>query len=273
MAAAWRDLGPVDAVVFDTDGVITRTAEVHAAAWARLFDDVLVELRGPGEPSFSTEDYLAHVDGRPRYDGVAGFLASRGIELPWGSPSDPPGAPTVCGLGNRKNAYFRDRLEADGVEAYPTTLVLLDALRAAGVGVAAVSASRNQLAVLEAAGVAGRFDARVDGVMSAELDLPGKPEPDLFLEAARRLGAPPDRTAVVEDARSGVEAGRRGGFHPVVGVDRSGRPAELAAAGADVVVGDLGQVRLGPGRQLQVEGDAAGPTDGDGAGTPDGGAA
>jgi alpha,alpha-trehalase len=232
---------------------------------------VLVELRGPGEPHFSTEDYLAHVDGRPRYDGVAGFLASRGIELPRGVPSDPPGAPTICGLGNRKNTYFRDHLAEHGVEPYDTTLVFVAALRSAGVAVAAVSASENQLAVLEAAGAASSFDARVDGVISAELGLAGKPDPALFLEAARRLGVDPRRCAVVEDARSGVEAGRRGGFSPVVGVDRTGRPAELVSAGADVVVADLVQLGVTADRHLMVEDSGAGTTGAADVGPPDAG--
>lgn len=248
-----RDLGAVEAAIFDTDGVITRTADVHAAAWARLFDDFLARHRGPGEPPFSTEDYLAHVDGRPRYEGVAAFLASRGIELPRGDPSDPPGTPTVCGLGNLKNGYFREHLERHGVEPYPSTIELVAGLRRAGVRVAAVSASENQRSVLDAAGVAGDFDVCVDGVMSRELGLAGKPDPALFLEAARRLGVEPSRSAVVEDARSGVEAGARGGFRPVIGVDRAGRPDELAAAGADVVVDDLGRVHVGEGRHLLVD--------------------
>lgn len=248
-----RDLGAVDAVILDTDGVITRTAEVHAAAWAKLFDDVLADLKGPDEPRFSTEDYLAHVDGRPRYEGVAAFLGSRGIELPPGGPSDPAGSPTVCGLGNLKNGYFRDHLERHGVDAYTTTVELVRSLRRAGVAVAAVSASENQRSVLEAAGVVDDFDARVDGVMSRELGLAGKPDPALFLEAARRLGVGPSRAAVVEDARSGVEAGARGGFRPVIGVDRAGRPEELAAAGADVVVDDLGRVHVDDDRHLLVD--------------------
>ena len=146
-------LGPLEAVVFDTDGVITRTAQVHEAAWKRLFDDFLLERLGPDEPPFSEEDYLAHVDGRPRYDGVAAFLASRGIELPRGEPLDPSDAHTVCGLGNRKNAYFRTEVREHGVERFASTMALVADLRSAGVRVAAVSASENQGLVLSAAGV------------------------------------------------------------------------------------------------------------------------
>lgn len=233
------DLGPLDAVIFDTDGVITRTAEVHRSSWKRLFDDYLAERSGDTGGEFTEEDYLAHVDGRPRYDGVAAFLSARGIELAWGDRSDRPGTETICGLGNAKNAYFRDEVEQHGVRAYDTTVALVADLRAAGVAVAAVSASENQRLVLEAAELAEDFDLLVDGVMTRERNLAGKPDPALFLEAASGLDVAPERAAVVEDARPGVTAGRRGGFAVVIGVDRAGRPDELAAAGADVVVDDL----------------------------------
>lgn len=251
--APMRDLGPVDAVVLDTDGVITRTADVHAAAWARCFDEVLAQVLGPGQRPFSVEDYLAHVDGRPRSDGVREFLGSRGVVLPPGGPDDPPGALTVHAVGERKNAAFRRHLADDGVAAFDSTVDLVRRLRAAGVGVAAVSASENQSVVLRAAGLDGAFDVTVDGLEARRLGLAGKPDPALFLEGARRLGAAPGRTAVVEDARAGVEAGRRGGFSPVIGVDRAGRPGELAAAGADVVVADLVQLDLDADRHLLVE--------------------
>lgn len=237
----------IDAVVFDMDGVVTRTADVHAAAWKELFDAYLREVAAregvPFRP-FTQEDYLRHVDGKPRYDGVRDFLASRGISLPWGDPSDPPGRETVCGLGNRKDALFNRVVAERGVEAYPGTLRLVDGLRRAGVRVAVVSASRNASRILEAAGVRGLFEAQVDGVVAADLGLPGKPDPAMFLEAARRLGVPPGRAAVVEDAVAGVEAGRRGGFALVIGVDRGGNREALAAAGADAVVGDLAEVAL-----------------------------
>lgn len=240
-----QDLGPLDAVVFDTDGVITRTASVHRAAWKRLFDEYL-ERRGDDQHPFSTEDYLAHVDGKPRYDGVAGFLASRHIELPHGDPSDPSDADTICGLGNAKNQYFRAEVDEHGVQPYEGTLAFMAALRDRGVALAAVSASQNQRLVLDAAELTESFDALVDGVMSRDLGLAGKPDPALFLEAARRLGIAPERTAVVEDARSGVAAGRAGGFGAVIGIDRSGAPDQLREAGADIVVADLDELTVHP---------------------------
>lgn len=198
--------GPVDAVVFDTDGVLTRTAEVHRAAWRRLFDEFLARRCGDTARPFSDEDYLAHVDGRARYDGVEAFLSSRTIRLAHGQRSDPPDAETICGLGNRKDAYFRAEVDGHGVDVFHTTIVFMAALRAFGVALAAVSASENQRLVLDAAGLAGSFDVLVDGRMAHELGLAGKPDPALFLEAAVRLGVAPGRTAIVEDARSGVAA-------------------------------------------------------------------
>ena len=243
-------LDRVDAVVFDTDGVLTDTASVHSAAWKRLFDEYL-EQRAErlGEPfrPFEELDYLRHVDGKPRYDGVAGFLASRGITLPWGDPSDPPSHETVCGLGNSKNHYFLAHLREHGVHAFPSSVAFVRELGASGVRTAVVSASRNMRAVLDAAGIRQLFDVEVDGVDAARLGLAGKPDPALFLEAASRLEVTPPRAVVVEDALAGVEAGRRGGFGVVVGVDRAGQAAELAARGADVVVDDLGQLGLDGG--------------------------
>jgi beta-phosphoglucomutase family hydrolase len=240
-------LDRVDAVVFDTDGVLTDTASVHAAAWKRLFDEYLRQRADRlGEPfrPFEEVDYLRYVDGKPRYDGVAGFLASRGIALPWGDPSDPPSHQTVCGLGNSKNRYFLEHLREHGVDAFPSSVAFVRELGANGVRTAVVSASRNMRAVLDAAGIRGLFDVEVDGVDAARLGLAGKPDPALFLEAASRLEVPPARAAVVEDALAGVEAGRRGGFAVVVGVDRAGQAAELAARGASVVVDDLGRLDL-----------------------------
>ncbi|HYN19140.1 MAG TPA: HAD-IA family hydrolase [Actinomycetes bacterium] len=238
-------LDRLDAVVFDTDGVLTDTASVHAAAWKRLFDEYLEQRAARlGEPfhPFEQADYLRHVDGRPRDDGVAGFLTSRNISLPWGDPTDPPGRDTVCGLGKAKDRFFVAHLRDHGARAFPTSADFVCRLRAAGVRTAAVSASRNMVAVLEAAGLHGLFDAEVDGVEADRLGLAGKPDPALFLEAARRLGVTPARAAVVEDALAGVEAGRRGGFGMVVGVDRGGQAAALAERGADVVVDDLGRL-------------------------------
>lgn len=250
-----RSFGAPDGWVFDTDGVITRTAEVHRSAWAATFDGFLAG-EDPAQRPFSDEDYLAHVDGRPRYDGVAAFLTSRGIHLPTGSPDDAPGARTVCGLGNAKNRAFVAVLARDGVEAYPSTVDLVRHLRAMGVAVAAVSASRNQAAVLGAAGLEDAFDVRVDGRTAERRGLAGKPDPAIFLEAAHLLGLPPGRVAVVEDARSGVEAGRRGGFAPVIGVDRHGQAAELRSAGADVVVDDLSRLEVGADRSVRAVGAA-----------------
>lgn len=218
-----------DAVLFDLDGVVTPTAVVHERAWAELF----------APWGFTQQDYLTYVDGKPRYDGVQSFLASRGIELPWGDPTDPPGTATVCALGNRKNALFNDVLDRDGVEPYPGTLRVMAVLDAAGIPQAIVSSSKNARAVLHAAGLDDRFPVIVDGIVAAAERLPGKPAPDTFLRAAELLGVAPDRAAVVEDASSGVAAGRAGGFALVLGVDRGGNAEALAAAGADLVVGDL----------------------------------
>jgi beta-phosphoglucomutase family hydrolase len=245
-AAVATDLGALKAVIFDLDGVVTRTTELHADAWKRLFDEYLANRAartgGPFRPFDLGSDYRRFVDGKPRYDGVANFLGSRGIELPLGSPADPPGRETVCGLGNQKDRYFRAALAAKGGDPYPTTLELIIALRRRGVRTAIVSSSRNCEAVLEAVGIQELFDAKVDGVDAARLDLPGKPDPAVFLEAARRLGVDPAHAAVVEDAIPGVEAGRRGRFALVVGVDRVHQPEVLTAAGADVVVSDLAEL-------------------------------
>ena len=240
-------LDRLDAVVFDTDGVLTDTARVHAAAWAQLFDGYL-ERRAArlGERSrpFTGADYLRHVDGRPRYDGVAAFLDSRGIALPWGDPSDPPGRETVCGHGNAKDRQFAAHLRRHGAQAFPASADLVVRLRTAGVRTAVVSASRNMRAVLASAGLRGLFDAEVDGIEADRLRLSGKPDPALFLEAARRLRVAPYRAAVVEDALAGVEAGRRGGFGLVIGVDRGGQAAALAERGAHLVVADLGELAV-----------------------------
>ena len=241
----WIDPARFDAVIFDLDGVVTKTARVHSAAWQRLFDGYL-QARSARDGStfraFDLDDYFVHVDGKPRYDGVASFLASRGIELPWGSPDDADDAETVCGLGNRKNVQFQAELERNGVEPYAGTIELIGALRAAGVKTAIISSSRNCAAVLEAAGATALFDAAVDGVESARIGIAGKPAPDIFAEAARRLGVDPARAVVVEDAISGVQAGRAGAFGCVIGVNRRGEPARLADAGASFVVADLAEV-------------------------------
>jgi beta-phosphoglucomutase family hydrolase len=242
------DLSRYEAVVFDLDGVLTDTASVHAAAWKRLFDDFLrrrAEQAGVPFEEFTEQDYLDYVDGKPRYDGVASFLASRGIDLPAGDPADPPGTETVCGLGNHKDELFHEALQTQGVDRFDTSVALVRALRDRGVRTAVVSSSRNCREVLERAGIAGLFEVRVDGVLLDAEGLPGKPHPAMFLEAARRLGVSPDRAVVVEDAVSGVEAGRRGGFALVVGVNRHGQAEALRHHGADIVVSDLGELDAG----------------------------
>ena len=239
-------LDELDAVIFDMDGVVTDTASVHASAWKKLFDAYLEERsRRTGEPfrPFDIDrDYREHVDGKPRYDGVRDFLHSRGIELAEGAPGDPPDAETVRGLGNRKDRYFLEHIGSNGVSPYPGTVELVQALHATGTGVAIISASRNLDQVLEGAGVAGLFDVRVGGLEAERLGLKGKPDPAVFIEAARRLGVHPSDAAVIEDALAGVEAGRRGGFRLVVGVDRTGHAEDLRARGADVVVRDPGEL-------------------------------
>jgi len=236
----------VDAVIFDLDGVVTRTAAVHAAAWKRLFDGYLSERSArEGRPfrSFDADaDYRRYVDGKPRYDGVASFLRSRGISLAYGEPGDPPDRDTVCGLGNRKNSYFQEHLTKHGVNVYESTVDLVRDLRAKGVKTAIFSASKNCEAVLRAANVAKFFDAKVDGVDAERLRLPGKPHPAVLLEAAKRLGVVPQRAVIVEDAIAGVQAGRDGHFGLVIGVNRSGETGVLKQNGADVEVSDLNEV-------------------------------
>ena len=234
------------ALLFDLDGVITRTATVHAAAWKRLFDDFLArwarEHEQPFEPFEIDPDYIRHVDGRRRYDGVDGFLRSRGIALEWGDPSDGPEVETVCGLGNAKNAYFAEQMARQGVEVFDDAVALARGALASGVRVAVVSASENCRAILERAGLLDLFEIQVTGVEAAELKLRGKPAPDTFLHAARILEVAPAQAVVLEDAISGVQAGRAGAFGLVVGVDRGGAHDELAANGADVVCSDLRQL-------------------------------
>lgn len=237
------DWSKYEAVLFDLDGVLTSTAAIHAAAWKRTFDAALAQLRGPDEKPFDVDaDYRTYVDGRPRYDGVAAFLASRGIELPWGDPSDPPGLGTVCAIGNQKNELFNTILAEGGAEVFPGSRALLDHLEKLGIRCAVVSSSKNAGPVLESAGIRDRFEVLVDGIVATEEGLAGKPAPDAFLEAARRMGVKPEKCVVVEDAVAGVEAGVNGYFGAVVGVDRHGDPEALRRAGADAVVSDLGEL-------------------------------
>lgn len=226
------------AVLFDLDGVITPTAEVHMRAWDRMFNAFLSALEQEQAP-YTADDYFAYVDGKPRYDGVASFLESRGIDLPYGDPSDTTDADTVCGLGNRKNQAFSEVLEDEGVQAYPGSVRLLEALRDRGMPMAIVSSSRNAPAVLETAGVRDFFAGVMHGGEAEKRGLPGKPAPDTFTAAASDLGAEVSRTVVLEDATSGVEAGRGGGFGLVIGVDRGAGADALKASGAQIVVTDL----------------------------------
>jgi alpha,alpha-trehalase len=242
--AAEIPTGEIAAVIFDMDGVITDTASVHSAAWKRMFDAYLAEREGDDARPFSDDDYQLYVDGKPRYDGVDDFLRSRGIELPRGEPADSPDTKTVCGLGNRKQEMFARTLREQGVAVFPTSVELLRRLRGAGLGTAVISASKNAAQVLESAGVIDLFDARVDGEVADELGLAGKPDPAVFLEAAGRVGVTPAEAAIVEDAIAGVEAGRRGEFALVIGVDRVGNADRLRSHGADVVVEDLGELRV-----------------------------
>jgi beta-phosphoglucomutase family hydrolase len=233
----------IQACLFDLDGVVTRTAVVHAAAWKETFDAFLREREGAGFRPFDTAgDYDEYVDGRPRADGVRTFLASRGIHLPEGDPGDPPDAGTVHGLGNRKNELLLEKIRTDGVEAYEGTLRYLEAVRARGLRTAIVSSSANTLDVLRSIGAEDLFEVRIDGVVAAERGLPGKPRPDTFLAAARDLGVEPSLAAVFEDALAGMDAGRAGHFGYVVGVDRVGQTDALYAHGADVVVKDLAEL-------------------------------
>ncbi|HEX2043398.1 MAG TPA: beta-phosphoglucomutase family hydrolase [Acidimicrobiales bacterium] len=235
--------GTIRAGLFDLDGVITRTATVHAAAWKEMFDAFLRARAGAtGEPFVPFDvgkDYGLYVDGKPRADGVRSFLASRGIDLPEGSPDDPPEAETVRGLGNRKNELVLQLIRTEGVSVYEGSVRYLHAARDAGLARAVVSSSANTLDVLRSAGLVDLFDVRVDGVVAVERGLRGKPAPDTFLAAAHDLGVEPADAAVFEDALAGVEAGRAGNFGFVVGVDRVGHGDALRARGADIVVTDL----------------------------------
>ena len=232
--------GECDAVLFDLDGVLTRTAAVHERAWAELFTAVL-DAEGAGVREYSIDDYFAYVDGKPRAEGVRAVLASRGIEIPTGAPDDAPGTHSIHGLGNRKNDIFLAELERHGVEAFAGAADLLDWLERRAIPKAVVSSSNNADSVLRAVDLRHRIDLVVDGQIAAARGLPGKPAPDTYLYAAERLSAVPARTVVVEDAISGVAAGRRGGFW-VVGIDRGAGHAALWRHGADIVVDELDEI-------------------------------
>ena len=239
------DWGAVDAVLFDLDGVLTPTAEVHMHAWAEMFAPFLESRQAA---PYTDQDYFAHVDGKPRYEGVAALLASRDIDLPEGHPGDAPEAETVCGLGNRKNLLFGEVLARDGVVAFPGSVELLDVLDERGTRMAVVSSSANAPDVLRAAGLLERFETVVDGAVAKAEGVPGKPKPDTYEYAADLLGVPHERSVVVEDAVSGVQAGAAGSFACVVGVDRGAGVQTLLDNGADVVVADLAELVPGARR-------------------------
>lgn len=235
-----------DAWLFDLDGVLTATAKIHATSWKRMFDEYLKqrsEVTGePFEPFEIDPDYRLYVDGKPRLDGIRDFLASREIALSEGESDDPPDVATVNGLGNWKNAMVLQAIDDGLVERFDSSIAFVEALREAGVKTAVVSSSRNCEAILRAAGIEELFDVRVDGVVASELGLPGKPAPNTFQHAADELGVDHKRAVVVEDAVSGVQAGRAGDFGLVVGVARKGNDDELLDEGADIAVPDLGEL-------------------------------
>ncbi len=237
-----------DAVIFDLDGVITKTALVHGTAWKRMFDEFLLKWSEENNSDFRefthADDYLPYVDGKPRYKGVASFLESRGIGLEYGDPGDDPSMETVCALGNRKNIMFNKILEEDGVQVYDSTVDMIRQLKKKGVRIGVASSSKNCKPVLEAAGLLDLFETRIDGVVSVELGLHGKPEPDIFTTACDRVGTEYHRSVVVEDAVSGVQAGRNGNFGLVIGVAREGNVNELRINGGDIVVEDLSEISI-----------------------------
>ena len=235
-----------DAVLFDLDGVLTDTAKIHAACWKKMFDEFLRKQTAhsgePFRPFDSTSDYQRYVDGKLRLDGVRSFLTARGIHLPEGDTSDPADRDTVNGLGKRKNAMVQETLAVEGVDVYAGSIDFVRRIRRAGLRTAIVSASRNCSAILAAAGITDLFEVRIDGEVAAQLHLAGKPAPDTFLAAARQLGVEPTRAVVVEDAVSGVQAGKAGQFGLVVGVARKGDANALQDNGADIVVADLSEL-------------------------------
>lgn len=239
MSSGDIDLSGIRGYLFDLDGVLTPTAVVHMHAWSRLFTPFL-EARGAAP--YTDADYFAYIDGKPRYDGVRSLLQSRGITVEEGEVTDAPTADTVHGLGNRKNDAFNETLAEEGVTAYPASVAFLDAVTRAGAKVAVVSSSKNAPAVLDAAGLADRFEVVVDGAVAAREGLPGKPEPDTFERAAELIGLPTMACAVVEDAESGVKAGAAGEFGIVIGVDRGVGRAALEELGADVIVDELDEL-------------------------------
>ena len=236
-----------DAVIFDLDGVITDTASTHSTAWKQMFDEFLHTQKAPFQEFTHEKDYLPYVDGKPRYQGVNSFLESRGIELSFGDPSDTPEKITVCGLGNRKNELFNKSIQAGNVNVYQGTVDLMHALKDAGVRIGVASSSKNAKVVLETVGLLDLIETRVDGVASAKLGLMGKPQADIFTTACDNLGVNYDRAVIVEDAISGVQAGRNGGFGLVLGVAREGNAHDLRINGADIVLEDLAEIDIEEG--------------------------
>lgn len=234
------------AVLFDLDGVLTDTAKIHATCWKKIFDEYLEQHAAKHHQSFRPfeieRDYRVYADGKARYDGVRDFLCSRGIHIPEGKPNDPPTEETICGLGNRKDLLVNEEIEAGGVKPYDGSVALVNHLRAQGMRTAVVSSSHHCREILESALIDELFEVRVDGNVIDDLNLAGKPAPDVFLTAAKQLGVEPAHAVVVEDAISGVQAGRRGGFGLVIGVARHGDSDELKKHGADLVVVDLGDL-------------------------------
>lgn len=235
-------------VIFDLDGVVTKTAKIHAHAWKKTFDEYLrLRENKYNEPfkEFTYQvDYLNYVDGKPRCQGVSMFMESRGINLPFGDSSDPPGRETICGIGNKKNQLFNELLQQEGAEIFDSTISIINELKKNGIKIGVASSSKNCLAILKSVNLEHLFETRVDGIVSAELNLQGKPEGDIFITAARNLGTFPENSIVVEDASSGVKAGRNGGFGMVLGVARENNHEELARNGADLVVSDLSEINI-----------------------------
>lgn len=237
MTSDLPDLLTFDGILFDLDGVLTPTADVHMHAWQTMFTGLFHEWGIT--PPYTERDYFDYLDGKKRYDGVASLLRSRDVEVRWGDPSDPPTADTICGIGNRKNVVFEQVLRADGIAPYPGSLALLDVLQRAGMPVGVVSSSKNADEVLTVAGIRDRFPVVVDGVVAEREHLASKPAPDMFAEGARLLGVDPARAVAFEDAHSGVASAAAAGYSVVIGVDRGAGASTLLASGADVVVNDL----------------------------------
>lgn len=240
MPTALPDVFSFAGVLFDLDGVLTPTAEVHMRAWQQVFDDVLAHWGV--EQAYTDADYFAYVDGKKRYDGVADMLRSRNIEMPWGHPDDDPSAETVCGVGNRKNIVFATTLRSQGIAPYPGSLALVEKLRDAGVPMGVVSSSKNAPEVLRSAGLDAYFPVVIDGVVAETEHLASKPAPDMFRAGAERLGIDPARAVAVEDAVSGAASAAAAGYAVIIGVDRGAGPEQLRASGATHVVTDLAEL-------------------------------